>query len=62
MSWFEQLRSEQLRKKATRRFLVPVVAIGATVSLATYEFAKPASAAAPPRSCRRVRRAEIRAQ
>ncbi|MCU1311260.1 MAG: Peptidase Do [Candidatus Angelobacter sp.] len=47
MSWFEQLRSEQLRKKATRRFLVPVVAIGATVSLATYEFAKPASAAAP---------------
>ena len=42
MSWFEQLR-----KKATRRFLVPMVAIGATVSLATYEFAKPARAAAP---------------
>src|ERR1700682_2668792 len=47
MSWFEQLRSEQVRKKATRRVLVPMVAIGATVSLATYEFAKPASAAAP---------------
>jgi serine protease Do len=42
MSWFEELR-----KKTTRRFLVPMVAIGATVSLATYEFAKPASAAAP---------------
>ena len=42
MSWFDELR-----KKTTRRFLVPMVAIGATVSLATYEFAKPASAAAP---------------
>jgi serine protease Do len=42
MNWFNQLT-----KKATRRLLVPVVAIGATVSLATYEFAKPASAAAP---------------
>ena len=47
MSWFEQLKFEQLRKKAARRLWVPVVAIGATVSLATYEFAKPASAAAP---------------
>ena len=46
MSWFE-LRFAQLRKRATRRFLVPMVAIGATVSLATYEFAKPANAAAP---------------
>jgi len=36
MSWFEQLKFEQLRKKAARRFLVAVVAIGATVSLATY--------------------------
>src|SRR5438067_2252445 len=42
MSWFNQLRM-----KATRRLLASVVAIGATVSLATYEFAKPASAAAP---------------
>src|SRR4051794_14981176 len=42
MNWLNQLT-----KKATRRLLVPVVAIGATVSLATYEFAKPASAAAP---------------
>jgi len=47
MSWFERVRFEQLRKKAARRFLVPMVAIGATVSLATYEFAKPARAAAP---------------
>ena len=42
MSWFNQLRM-----KATRHLLASVVAIGATVSLATYEFAKPASAAAP---------------
>jgi serine protease Do len=42
MSWFNDLR-----KKATRRLLVPVVAVGATISLATYEFAKPASASAP---------------
>src|SRR3954462_291662 len=42
MNWFNQLT-----KKATRRLLVPVVAIGATISLATYEFAKPASASAP---------------
>src|SRR5438445_9656397 len=42
MSWFEILKT-----KLTRRLFVPVVAIGATVSLATYEFAKPASAAAP---------------
>ncbi len=42
MSWFDELRT-----KATRRLLVPMVAIGATVSLATYEFAKPASAATP---------------
>ncbi|MGH9516873.1 MAG: Do family serine endopeptidase [Terriglobales bacterium] len=42
MNWFNDLR-----KKATRRLLVPVVAIGATISLATYEFAKPASASAP---------------
>jgi serine protease Do len=42
MSWFESLKA-----KLTRRLLVPVVAIGAVVSLATYEFAKPASAAAP---------------
>src|SRR5579872_5457366 len=38
---------DDLRKKATRRLLIPVVAIGATISLATYEFAKPASASAP---------------
>src|SRR5258708_25366923 len=43
MSWFDELR-----KKTARRLLVPVVAIGATISLATYEFAKPASASAPP--------------
>jgi serine protease Do len=42
MSWFYELR-----KKTARRMLVPVVAIGATISLATYEFAKPASASAP---------------
>ena len=42
MSWLEQSR-----KKLTRRLLVPAVAIGATLSLATYEFAKPASASAP---------------
>lgn len=41
MSWLETSR-----KKFTRRLLVPVVAIGATLSLAAYEFAKPASAAA----------------
>jgi len=41
-------RFEQLRKKLTRRLLVPVIAIGATLSLATYEFAKPASAAPEP--------------
>jgi serine protease Do len=40
-------RFEQLKHKVTRRLLVSAVAIGATVSLATYEFAKPASAAAP---------------
>src|SRR6185312_723573 len=38
---------DDLRKKTTRRLLIPVVAIGATISLATYEFAKPASASAP---------------
>src|SRR5256885_2382768 len=42
MNWFNQLT-----KKTTRRLLVPALAIGAMVSLATYEFAKPASAAAP---------------
>ena len=42
MSWFDELR-----KKTARRLLVPAVAIGATISLATYEFAKPASASAP---------------
>ena len=42
MSWFDELR-----KKTARRLLVPVVAIGATISLATYEFAKPANASAP---------------
>src|SRR5438445_12507927 len=42
MSWFEILKT-----KLTRRLFVPVVAIGAVVSLATYEFAKPASASAP---------------
>jgi serine protease Do len=42
MSW-----SEQLRRKITRRLLLPMVAIGATVSLATYKFAKPASASSP---------------
>lgn len=40
MSWFEQLT-----KKLTRRLLVPVVAVGAALSMATYEFAKPANAA-----------------
>jgi serine protease Do len=43
MSWFDELR-----RKATTRLLVPVVAVGATLSLATYEFAKPASAAPEP--------------
>ncbi len=42
MSWLEQSR-----KKLTRHLLVPAIAIGATLSLATYEFAKPASASAP---------------
>jgi serine protease Do len=42
MSWFDDLR-----KKTARRLLVPALAIGATISLATYEFAKPASASAP---------------
>src|SRR5260370_11109641 len=32
----------------TRRLIVPVVAIGMVVSLATYQFAKPARAAAGP--------------
>src|SRR5436309_11134815 len=42
MSWFNDLK-----RKTARRLLVPVLAIGATISLATYEFAKPASASAP---------------
>ena len=42
MSWLEQSR-----KQLTRHLLVPAIAIGATLSLATYEFAKPASASAP---------------
>src|SRR3954470_20852980 len=42
MSWFNDFK-----KKTARRLLVPVVAIGTTISLATYEFAKPASASAP---------------
>ena len=42
MSWLEQSS-----KKLTRRLLVPAIAIGATLSLATYEFAKPANASAP---------------
>ena len=41
-SWFDETR-----KKVTRRLLVPVVAVGAIAALGTYEFAKPASAAAP---------------
>src|SRR5579884_2576293 len=42
MSWFEAIK-----KKLTRRLIIPAVAIVTTVSLGTYEFAKPASAAAP---------------
>ena len=42
MKWFDELK-----KKATRRLLISTVAIGTIVSLATYEFAKPASASAP---------------
>ena len=42
MRWFDELR-----KKTARSLLVPVVAISATISLATYEFAKPANASAP---------------
>jgi len=42
MSWFNDLK-----KKTGRRLLVPAVAVGATISLATYQFAKPASASAP---------------
>ena len=42
MKWFDELK-----KKATRRLLISTVAIGAMASLATYEFAKPASASAP---------------
>src|SRR5436309_668793 len=42
MSWFNDLK-----RKTARRLLVPVLAIGATISLARYEFAKPASASAP---------------
>ena len=42
MRWFDDFK-----KKTARRLLVPVIAIGATISLATYEFAKPASASAP---------------
>ncbi len=41
-SWFVETR-----KKVTRRFLVPAVAVAAIAALGTYEFAKPASAAAP---------------
>jgi len=42
MRWFDDFK-----KKTAGRLLVPVIAIGATISLATYEFAKPASASAP---------------
>jgi len=42
MSWFEAIK-----KKLTRRLIIPAVAIVTTVSLGAYEFAKPASAAAP---------------
>lgn len=42
MGWFEGVKN-----KLTRRLIVPVAAIVGMVSLATYEFAKPASAAAP---------------
>jgi serine protease Do len=42
MSWVENLKT-----KLTRRLFVPVVAAGAIASLGVYEFAKPASAAAP---------------
>lgn len=41
MNWFEHLR-----KNLTRRLLVPVIAVGAIGSLATYEFIKPSSASA----------------
>jgi serine protease Do len=42
MSWFQDFKT-----KLTRRFFVPVVAVGAIVSLGAYEFVKPASASAP---------------
>jgi serine protease Do len=48
MKWFDKIRFDDIKKKATRRIIVPVVAIGATLSLATYEFAKPAVAAPSP--------------
>ncbi len=37
----------RIQKHVTRRLLVPVIAVGAMLSLATYEFASPARAAAP---------------
>lgn len=43
MSWFERLKI-----KATRKLLVPVIAVGAALSLGAYEFAKPASASPNP--------------
>ncbi len=39
--------TERMKTAFTRRLLVPVVAVGAMLSLATYEFARPAHAAAP---------------
>jgi serine protease Do len=38
---------ERIKKHITRRLLVPVIAVGAILSMATYEFASPARAAAP---------------
>jgi serine protease Do len=42
MSWYSSVKT-----KVTRRLIVPVVAVGAIVSLGAYEFVKPASASAP---------------
>src|SRR5689334_16364036 len=53
MSWFERSKFERLngfeglKTKFTRGAIVPVLAVATTVSLASYEFAKPARAAAP---------------
>src|SRR5581483_4939438 len=45
MSWFQRFKT-----KFIARLFVPIVAVGAIVSLGSYEFAKPANASAPARA------------